>query len=332
MLNDCHGDPVVVKKVICLHEEDHGTLWKHVEYRNRHSEVRRSRRLVLSFIATVVNYEYCFYWYFLQDGTIHYEIELTGELSTNSLSPDEQTDSMYGTMVAKGVNSQFHQHLFCARVDMSVDDEEGGKGLVVSEVDVVPLSEDASNNPAGNGLVLMETPLVSEHQAMRLHDANKQRVWKISNPNSIHPITHKPVAWKLVIPPAALMLASKSSLLTRRGAFATKQIWVTPHSDDERWPAGDYTIQSEGGCGLDKWTKENRPCGSGHDPVLWITLAATHVPRVEDFPVMPCESVSFHLKPFCFFGMNPGVDVPANVNAASVLVGNTCCTATDSTA
>lgn len=37
-----------------------------MEYRNGHSEVRRSRRLVLSFVATVVNYEYCFYWMFYQ--------------------------------------------------------------------------------------------------------------------------------------------------------------------------------------------------------------------------------------------------------------------------
>ena len=27
------GEPVVVKKVVCMHEEDHGLLWKHVEYR-----------------------------------------------------------------------------------------------------------------------------------------------------------------------------------------------------------------------------------------------------------------------------------------------------------
>ena len=38
-----------------MHEEDAGLLWKHVEYRNGHSEVRRSRRLVLSFVSTVVS-------------------------------------------------------------------------------------------------------------------------------------------------------------------------------------------------------------------------------------------------------------------------------------
>ena len=42
---------------MCLHEEDAGIMWKHMEYRNGHAEVRRSRRLVLSFVSTVVNYE-----------------------------------------------------------------------------------------------------------------------------------------------------------------------------------------------------------------------------------------------------------------------------------
>ena len=62
----CAGEPMIIKKAVCMHEEDYGTLWKHTEYRTGHSEVRRSRRLVLSFIATIANYEYGFYWYFYQ--------------------------------------------------------------------------------------------------------------------------------------------------------------------------------------------------------------------------------------------------------------------------
>ncbi len=68
-----------------------------------------------------------------QDGTIQFEIKLTGELSTNLLSPGEEAPQ-YGTLVAPGVNAQNHQHMFCARIDPSVDDPEGGKALVVSEV------------------------------------------------------------------------------------------------------------------------------------------------------------------------------------------------------
>ena len=51
------GEPMVIKKAVCMHEEDAGILWKHMEYRDGTAEVRRSRRLVISFIATVVNYE-----------------------------------------------------------------------------------------------------------------------------------------------------------------------------------------------------------------------------------------------------------------------------------
>lgn len=95
-----------------------GRLWKHVEYRNRHNESRRNRELIISSIATVVNYEYCFYWKFKLDGTIEYEIRLTGELSTNLLSAGEDTPT-HGTLVAPGVNSQIHQHMFCAKLDMA---------------------------------------------------------------------------------------------------------------------------------------------------------------------------------------------------------------------
>lgn len=82
---------------------------------------------------------YLFNWYFQQDGTIEYEIKLTGELSTNQLSQGE-SDPEFGTLVAPGVNAQHHQHMFCARLDMAVDDPNGGAGLVVSEVCLIPLS------------------------------------------------------------------------------------------------------------------------------------------------------------------------------------------------
>jgi Cu2+-containing amine oxidase len=48
----------------------------------------------------VVNYEYLFYWYLLQDGTIEYEIKLSGMLSTNMLSAGEGLEPRHGTLVA----------------------------------------------------------------------------------------------------------------------------------------------------------------------------------------------------------------------------------------
>ncbi|KAL3159938.1 hypothetical protein ABBQ38_010331 [Trebouxia sp. C0009 RCD-2024] len=319
LLNDSKGDIMEIPKAVCLHEEDAGIMWKHMDYRSGKAEVRRSRRLVLSFISTVVNYEYAFYWYFYQDGTIKYEIKLTGELSTNHLSMGEEAPE-YGTLVMEGVNAQHHQHMFCARLDMAVDDEEGGKGLYVSEVHAEALPE-GPKNPHGNGFIAVEAPLRSESEAARVADGSKGVYWKVNNPASRHPATGKPVAFKLIPQGGPTLLAKPYSLIAKRGLFATKHLWVTPHQEEERYAAGDWVLQAEGGDGLEEWVKKDRSVRSGSDPVLWHCFGLTHIVRPEDFPVMPVESAGFTLKPVGFFRGNPAIDIPYQANAASKL----CC-------
>ncbi|MBC7874799.1 MAG: tyramine oxidase, partial [Ferruginibacter sp.] len=80
VLNDSKGAPFTIKNAICMHEEDYGILWKHTDRRDGQAEVRRSRRLVISSVSTVENYEYGFFWYLYQDGNIQFEIKLTGIL------------------------------------------------------------------------------------------------------------------------------------------------------------------------------------------------------------------------------------------------------------
>ncbi len=82
VFSDERGKPRTRANAICLHEEDYGILWKHVDMVSGRTEVRRSRRLVVSSIATVGNYEYGFYWYFYLDGTIQLEVKLSGIMST----------------------------------------------------------------------------------------------------------------------------------------------------------------------------------------------------------------------------------------------------------
>lgn len=60
------GGIETIENCVCLHEEDHGILWKHQDWRTGLAEVRRSRRLTVSFICTVANYEYGFFWHFYQ--------------------------------------------------------------------------------------------------------------------------------------------------------------------------------------------------------------------------------------------------------------------------
>ena len=48
VLNNGKGEPFVIPNAVCMHEEDYGILWKHTDWRIGQTEVRRSRRLVVS--------------------------------------------------------------------------------------------------------------------------------------------------------------------------------------------------------------------------------------------------------------------------------------------
>lgn len=83
----------------------------------------------------------------------------------------------------------------------------------------------------------------------------------------------------------------------------------TPFCSDERFAAGDYPNQSGGGDGLARWTQADRSIDST-DVVFWYTFGHTHLPRPEDYPVMPAAYIGFLLKPSGFFGLNPANDLP----------------------
>jgi len=299
-ITDSRGDVAQIENAVCLHEEDFGILWKHMDWRTEQTEVRRSRRLVISFIATVGNYEYGFYWYFYQDGTIQYEVKLTGMVSTAAVMPDEMPK--YGTLIAPQLNAPIHQHIFNVRMDMSVD----GVNNSVYEVDIVP--EEDEHNPYGNAFYAKSTLLPTEQAAQRVIDPMKGRYWKIVNPSKTNAMGY-PTAYKLMPGENTLPLARQDASVIRRATYMTKHLWVTPYSPDEKFPAGDYPNQHPGGVGLPAWTQADRSV-EDTDVVVWYTFAHSHSPRAEDWPVMPVGTIGFMLKPLNFFDENPANDVP----------------------
>src|SRR5437764_2021479 len=134
-MTDSRGNVVKLPNAICMHEEDYGILWKHIDWRTNQTEVRRSRRLVVSFIATVGNYEYGYFWYFYQDGTIQVEVKLTGIMNTGAVPPGVKPK--YGRLVAPQLNAPIHQHFFNYRLDMMVDGPDNSVYEVHTEA--VPL-------------------------------------------------------------------------------------------------------------------------------------------------------------------------------------------------
>ncbi len=295
------GEPYTVPNAICLHEEDYGILWKHVDLRGGTNESRRSRRLVVSFIATVGNYEYGFYWYFYLDGNVQLEVKLTGIVSPMAVVPGEEPE--FANLVAPGVAAPHHQHLFSARLDLDVDGSEN----TVYEVDAerVPTGPD---NPWGNAFRQAATRLDSELAAQRDTNAATSRVWKVVHSSRTNRLG-QPVGYKLVPTMSTpTMLASPESSVGRRAGFARHNLWVTPYRRDERRAAGEYPNQHAGGDGLPRWTAADRAIADT-DVVLWYTFGVTHFVRPEDWPVMPVEYTGFLLQPVGFFDRNPALDV-----------------------
>lgn len=300
-LTTSRGVVMTIKNAVCLHEEDFGMLWKHTDWRTGIAEVRRSRRLVVSFVATVGNYEYGFFWYFYQDGTIQLEVKLTGIVNTAAVAPGEVPK--YGTLVAPGLNAQIHQHFFSARIDMSVDGEDN----TVYEVNTISEPE-GPDNPFGNAFFAQKTPLLSELGARRRLNAGTARYWEIASASRRNALG-QPTAYKLVPGENCLPFAHPTSSLVRRAGFIAEHLWVTPYTPGELYAAGDYPNQHEGGAGLPHWTAADRPVAAT-DLVVWYTFGHHHVTRPEDWPVMPTGYIGFTLKPSGFFTANPAIDVP----------------------
>ncbi|WGW11034.1 primary-amine oxidase [Saxibacter everestensis] len=304
VLADDDGKPRTIKNAICMHEEDDGVLWKHSDEYTGSVDVRRSRRLVVSFFITVGNYDYGFYWYLYLDGAIELECKATGVVFASSY-PRTADGSEYpwASEIAPGVGAPYHQHLFSARLDMTVDGEHNA----VDEVEAkrVPIGP---GNRYGNAFTRQQTRLTTESQAARLADNSRARVWQIVNP-SVTNAVGKPVAYTLYPEGQPTLLADDDSSIARRAGFTTRHLWVTQYAEHERFPSGTYVNQNPGNDTLTSWVQRDRNVDNA-DIVLWHTFGLTHFPRPEDWPVMPVDKCGFKLKPHGFFDENPTLDTP----------------------
>src|SRR5262249_3376359 len=189
-VTNSRGELLTIKNPVSMHEEDFGILWKHTDRRLNTPEVRRSRRLVVSSIATAENYEYGFFWYLYQDGNIQFEIKLTGILSLGALQPGET--SKYGNLIAPQLYAPNHQHFFNVRLDFDLD----GVANSVYQVDVMP-DEPGPKNPHHNAFSARPTLLKAEKESRAQLDLRTARTWKIVNP-SMKNVVGEPVGYKFL--------------------------------------------------------------------------------------------------------------------------------------
>lgn len=299
-LCDDRGETFTIKNAVCLHEEDCGLGWKHYDLVTGHAEVRRMRRLVVSFIVTLGNYEYAFYWYLYQDGTIESEIKATGIVLTRG--PAANGDS-YGVTVAPGLVAPHHQHFFCARLDLQIDGDRNS----VYEVNTAAI-EGREANPYGNAFTPVATRLEREVEAYGSVNPSSGRYWVLANDRSRNSLGGR-VGYKLVPGNTVPPFATDDADVIRRAPFLRQNVWVTHYDRHERFPAGEYPNQHPGGAGLPDYQRADRPIVDD-DIVLWYAFGMLHISRPEDWPVMPVERAGLMLKPNGFFDRNPALDVP----------------------
>ena len=306
VLADDEGEPTPMPNVICVHEQDGGIGWKHTNYRTGRAALARSRELVVQSILTVSNYEYVLAFYFNQAGEVTYEVRATGILSTQPI--DEGVSVPWGTVVHPGVLAAHHQHIFSLRIDPMIDGH--ANRLVYDECHTLPRDD---FNPHGTGYVSNRT--LVEHSTGLDTAPAQGRVFALQNATVLpNPVNGETVGYKIVAPPFQPMLADPSSFHHKRAEFADRALYVLRHRDDELYAAGRYTNQSRGGDGVRTWATR-KDSVIDEDIVVFLQFGLQHVPRVEDFPVMPCETLRVSLKPMNFFMRNPAIDVPPSTQA-----------------
>jgi primary-amine oxidase len=283
-----------------MYERDYGLLWTRTDPSNAERDTRGRRDLVVTWNAWIGNYIYGFDWIFRQDGTIEVKVVLTGAtLNRGALDEEEETAPTVAVDEnGARVSAPNHQHFFSFRLDLDVDGVENE----VSESDVRHLVRPGFENAFG----AVETVLTEE--GFRDADPYKARHWEISSANMTNAVgghtSYAIESHDLTVPYSS---PDYDPLL--RAAFATHAFWVTRFQDDELYAAGDFPNQGRAGAGLLSFVSPAESLGEeGADVVVWHTIGHTHIPRPEDYPVMPAESIGFKLVPHGFFDRNPALD------------------------
>ncbi|HEX6386137.1 MAG TPA: primary-amine oxidase [Anaerolineae bacterium] len=304
------GEPYTQEHVACLFERYAGDVaWRHYEAVTGRNDVRPRTDLVLRSISAIGNYDYIFDWVFRQDGTINIAVGSSGvaqvkAVHSRTVADDEDGhDTAHGHMVAGHTVAINHDHFFSYRLDLDVDGRQNS--FIVERLK--PEQTDVQSPRKSIWVVDSQTAPTEQAAQMRIN-LETPALWRVINPDVLGPLGY-PVSYQLKPKTNAVSLLSADDFPQQRAAFTNFHLWVTPYNPQERYAAGTYPNQSQGGDGLPAWTSANRPI-QDTDLVLWYTLGFHHVVRAEDWPVLPTAWHEFELKPFDFFQRNPALDLP----------------------
>ena len=292
------GDPPVIRleNGVGLYERDSGVLWDRIDAATGDRSARLGRELVVTSTMPNGNYTYTVDYVFRLDGGIDVVAGATGTLLTRGVD-SASTGNAFGTLVAPFVAAPSHQHFFNFRVDFDVDGVRNR--LVQADTRTVPSSE-------GNAFDTDES--VVDREDFRDAAPTADRRWVVES-TTRHGALGNHTAYELRPHVSTPPYSERSFPPLRQAAFAQHAVWATRYADGELSAVGDHPNQGVAGEGLPEYVAQQVNI-DGRDLVVWYTVGMTHEPTIEQFPVMPRETVGFSLHPHGFFDRNPTTDLP----------------------
>jgi len=301
------GQLVEIPRAIAVFERQTGVQWRHA------GAAQHARELVVRGYCTADNYDYVFDWVFREDGSIQVQATLTGIVNAHGVPERHDPDAaganhpIFGHLVAAGIGAPIHQHFFSYRLDFDVDRPDHNRVMEVTASGAPP----GPDNLRGEWFAAQARTLSTEQDALLDATVPSWHQWRVISTRDTNALG-QPTGYALLPGDNTVPYPSPSSAPRRRAGFVGHELWVTPYSPDEMYAAGEVPSHDTTLQGLPRWTTANRPIDQ-QDVVLWYTLGVTHLPRTEDWPVMPAYTVGFRLVPAGFFSHDPALDtVPAS--------------------
>jgi len=92
-------------------------------------------------------------------------------------------------------------------------------------------------------------------------------------------------------------MSSEHATYRRRAGFLSHHLWCTKYHPDELYPSGTFPNQDPEGDGVDKWVFRREESIWNEDLVVWFVFGVNHLPRLEDWPVMPRDITKITIRP-----------------------------------
>lgn len=300
---DINGNPLVIKDLIGIYEQDGDLLYRAISA-SKGSVGARGRQLVVRSIFAGIIYLWIFSWIFNQDGSIEAKVDVGGQTFYEVVRPGKR-HFPWGELTARQILSHNHTHIYNYRFDFDID---GTRNIVTEENKFSVENGCFQANPCGQAVRTEETVLKTEKEAQRNLNLKTNRAWIFSNPHSKNRLG-QPHGFELEPVSNATQLALDCSWIKTHLGWVKHHLTVTRFRTNEQFAAGNFPLQQLTDVGIGRYIKNNESIVD-EDIVAWYTLMFQHTPNTQDFPYVVNHHASVKLVPHNFFEINPAVSIP----------------------